>query len=131
VKIRLDHVSATESGDYCQVLFEGAEDGDGAYVLIQRQFEFPDGGLCYLETHDENYVGDLEVARASLARDRFWLELRRGRATEVEVAFEATDQEYEDVARILRIMIPGLEVVETQDACEQGDGDGRPLRGRR
>ena len=117
MKIRLDHLSAAQSGDYFQVLFEAEEDGDGAYVLLQRQFEDPDGGVCYLETHDENYIGHFKVARASLARNRFWLELRRSRAAEVEVTFEATDQEYRDVARIMRIMIPGLEVVDTQDAC--------------
>jgi hypothetical protein len=117
VKIRLDHVSAAESGDYFQVLFESEEDAGGAYVLIQRQFEDPDGALFYLETHDEHYIGHFNVARASLARNRFCLELPRGRAAKVEVTFEATDQEYDDVARIMRIMIPCLEIVGTQDAC--------------
>jgi hypothetical protein len=119
MKIRLDNVSASdsESGDYFQVLFEAKEHDDSGYVLIQRQFEDPDGGLCYVETHDENYIGHCKVARASLARSRFWLELRRARAAELEVMFEATDQEYGDVERIMRLMIPGLEVFEVQDAC--------------
>ena len=131
MKIRLDHVSASESGDYYQVLFQAEEDGDGAYVLIQRQFEHPDGGLCYIEAHDEDYIGHFKVVRASLARNRFCLELRRRQATEVEVTFKTTDQNYIDVARVMRIMIPYLEVVDAQDACQQGAGAGRPLRGRR
>ena len=117
MKIRLDHVSAEQSGDYFQVLFEAEEDGDGAYVLIQRQFEDPDGGLCYIETHDTEYIGYFKVARASLARNRFCLELRRKQASEVEVAFETTDQTYYEVARIMRIMIPYLEVADAQDTC--------------
>ncbi len=117
MKIRLDHVSASESGDYYQVLFEAEEDGDVAYVLIQRQFENPDGGLCYLESHDEAYIGHFKVVRAVLDRNRFCLELPRRKAAEVEVTFKTTDQNYNDVARIMRIMIPSLAVAGTKDAC--------------
>lgn len=117
MKIRLDHVSASESGDYYQVLFEAEEDGDGAYVLIQRQFEDPDGGLCYVEAHDEAYIGHFKVVRAALDRNRFCLELPRREAAEVEVTFKATDRNYNDVVRIMRIMIPCIEVVDTKDAC--------------
>ena len=42
MNIQLDHVSAAESGDYYQVHFGPADDGDGPYVLIQRQFEDAD-----------------------------------------------------------------------------------------
>ncbi len=123
MKIRLDHVSASESGEYFQVIFKAEEDGDGAYVLIQRQFEDDDGGFCYLETHDEDYIGHFKVARAALDRNRFCLHLRRKQAAEVEVTFKTTDQNYNHVARIMRIMIPCLaagisgEVVDTEDAC--------------
>ncbi len=117
MKIRLDHVSASESGDYFQVLFQAAEDEDAAYVLIQRQFEGPDGGLCYLEAHDQDYIGHSKVVRASLARNRFCLELRRPEAADVEVTFKATEEKYKEVARVMRVMIPCLEVVDTQDAC--------------
>jgi hypothetical protein len=46
MKIRVDHVSVSQSSDYLQVLFEFERDSEGAYVLIQRQFEDPDGGPC-------------------------------------------------------------------------------------
>ena len=119
MKIRLDHASASESGDYSQVLFE--DDGDGAYVLIQRQFEDDDGGLCYLESHDETYIGHFHVVRAALDRHRFRLELRRQEAAEVEVTFETTDQNYNEVARVMRIMIPCVKVVDTKDARRTAD----------
>ena len=110
MKIQLDHVSAAESGDYYQVHFGAAGDGDGPYVLIQRQFEDDDGGLCYVETHDQDYIGHAKVVRATLDRHRFFLELRRKRFSTVEVAFETTEPNYIEVSRILRIMIPGLAV---------------------
>lgn len=128
MKIRIDHVSTSESGDYFQVLFEAEKDSDGAYVLIQRQFEDPDGGLCYIETHDEDYIGHFKVVRASLARNRFCLELARRQAREVEVTFATTDQTYHELRRVMRIMIPCLEVVDTQDACQRkGQDAGRIL----
>src|SRR6266508_5737212 len=51
--------------DYWQVGFENrhaASDAadvhgpDSSYLLIQRQFEDPDGGEGYLETHEEGYI---------------------------------------------------------------------------
>ncbi len=44
VEFRCEHVSATEAGDGFQVLFETTRDSLEGYVLIQRHFEFPDGG---------------------------------------------------------------------------------------
>lgn len=61
MEIRVNHISGSESGDYFQVLFEAEKDCDGAYLLIQRQFEDPDSGLCYFETQDENYIGHFKV----------------------------------------------------------------------
>jgi len=111
VKIQLDHVSAAEAGDYYQVHFEAADDGDGRYVLIQRQFEDVDGGLCYLETHNQEYIGHFKVVRATLDRHRFCLELRRKKSSQVEVTFETNEPTYIEVSRILRIIIPCLAVV--------------------
>ncbi|MGB2611653.1 MAG: hypothetical protein WBC80_21990, partial [Isosphaeraceae bacterium] len=55
-------VSASAAGDYFQLLL-GPEESDekesdpyevkGPYLMVQRQFEMPDRGRCYLETHDE------------------------------------------------------------------------------
>ncbi len=111
MKIQLDHVSMSEDGDYFQVHFGAAHDGDGPYVLIQRQFEDADGGLCYLETHDQDYIGHFKVVRATLDRHRFSLELRRQKFSKVEVTFKTDEPNYIEVSRILRIMIPCLAVV--------------------
>jgi len=110
VKIQLDNVSAAESGDYYQVNFEAADDDDGPYVLIQRQFEDNDGGLFYLETHDQDYIGHFKVVRATLDRHRFCLELRRKKLSTIEVTFKTDEENYMEVFRILRIMIPCLAV---------------------
>jgi hypothetical protein len=50
---------ASSGGEYFQVLFAQEEDRfaqdedrDDAYFLFQRQFESPDGGRVYVESHD-------------------------------------------------------------------------------
>lgn len=57
MRFRAKYVSASENGDYYQVAFENrdaASDAadvhgpDSTYLLIQRQFEDPDGGKCYV-----------------------------------------------------------------------------------
>lgn len=112
MKLHLDHVSATESGDYCQVQFDAEDDADGPYLLIQRQFEDIDGGLCYLETHDLDYMGHVRVVRATLSRNRFHLELRRKTFSQVEVTFTTDDPNYIEVSRVLQTMIPCLAIVD-------------------
>ena len=37
------------------------------------------------------------------------------------MTFKTTDQNYNDVERIMRVMIPCLEVVKGRDACQQAD----------
>jgi hypothetical protein len=109
MKLELDRVCVAEAGDYFQVTFD-TDESDGPYLLLQRQFEDADGGYCYVETHDEDYIGHSRVNRALLEQNRFVMELRRREAARIEVTFNATEQDFEELRRILRIMIPHLKV---------------------
>ena len=54
---KFETVSVTVSGDYYQVMFhDGLDTVDEPYFMIQTQFEFPDGGVCYFESHKENLI---------------------------------------------------------------------------
>ncbi len=51
-KLHANHLSASEmGGEYFQVMFEEERESDKAYFLIQRQFEIPGDGSCYVESH--------------------------------------------------------------------------------
>ena len=117
MRIQLDGVCASESGDYFQVTFEGELNGEEAYVLVQRQFEFPDGGRCYVESHAEDYVGHVKIGRAEPSRNRFFLKLARVKAAELEVMFKTTNKNWRQVARVMLIMIPRLKILDRKDAC--------------
>ncbi len=76
-------------GLYFQVSFY-AEDPDadvdltapeGRYLLIQRQFEDEDGGVCYIETHEpETYVGHFRLRLLELNRTRLMFEIDKNPA---------------------------------------------------
>jgi hypothetical protein len=114
MKLELKNVCAVESGDYYQVSFDDDDtddvDYDGPYLLLQRQFEDPDGGICYVEAHDEEYCGHFRLKRAHLTNSSFVIELQRKRSAIIEVRFSATRATFKELLRILQIMIPNLEV---------------------
>jgi hypothetical protein len=118
MKIRLDYVSVSVAGDYYQVMFEDKEEYEGdeildtPYVLIQRQFEMPEGSRIYIETHDENFVGHFVVIRCTLGRKQLSLQLRRKRCAELEVRFSISHHKYMELKEALRTMIPRIELLE-------------------
>ena len=81
MRITLDCVSVSEDGDGFQLSFRPERDDDEAYVIIQRHFEEPDDGRCYIETHDKTYVGHFRIISATLRRNRVELELQRRTST--------------------------------------------------
>jgi hypothetical protein len=73
------YVSASEAGDYYQVSFDTEDPGkdttdprgpDRPYLIIQRQFETLDDGQCYVETHDDGYIGHFHVRLTNFTRTR-------------------------------------------------------------
>ena len=107
-QFRCERMSASEAGDGFQVLFERAPASDAGYVLVQRHFEFPDRGECYVESDDRDFSGHFRIQRASLSRNRFRMAFGRNPAREIAVTFDATDSVYTEVKRVLQIMIPDL-----------------------
>jgi len=113
MRFRAKYVSASESGDYYQVTFENTDpagdaadvDGpDSPYLLIQRQFEDPDGGLCYVETHDEGYIGHFRLRSIGLTPSHLLLEIARNRNNRIEVIFDIGQSEFEEVQRVIDII---------------------------
>jgi hypothetical protein len=112
VKLKCEQASASEAGDEIfQVMFEAKRDQeDGPYVLIQRAFfeEEEDDGMpsfCYLETHDERLIGHYPTLDMELMRNRFILRLPPPVSETIEVDFEASDNEFQEIRRMLSIIL--------------------------
>jgi hypothetical protein len=117
VKLHANHVSVDESGgEYFQVSFDNKaprEDDDNfdlstpaqPYLLIQRQFEDDDGGVCYLETHDhDTYSGHFPLRLVEFTPTRLVIEIARGEHKHVEVTYNLDAKRFREVKRIVHII---------------------------
>jgi hypothetical protein len=106
-------VSAAEAGDYYQVSFDTEDPGDDVtdppgldsrYLVIQRQFETPDDGRCYVETHDHGYIGHYRLRLADFSPTRLAFEIARKHNTHVEVSCALDTVQFNEVQRIVDII---------------------------
>jgi hypothetical protein len=113
MRFHAKYVSAGEAGDYYQVSFDAKDPGedssdprgpDGPYLIVQRQFETPDDGQCYVETHDHGYVGHFHLRLTEFTRRRFAFEIARNRDTHVEVSCSLGAVEFKEPERIVNII---------------------------
>jgi hypothetical protein len=114
MRFHAKHVSAAKAGGYCQVMFEAEDPGDGAtdpppglvspYLLIQRRFESPDGGCCYVETHDRGYIGHWRLRLIDFSSTYLAVEIERKSDTHVEVSYALNTAEFKKVRRIVSII---------------------------
>ena len=112
MQFHANHVSASEDGDYYQVMFavrKNEDDTESPYLIIQRQFEDPDGGVCYVETHDEKYIGHFRVRRLNLSPSSVVLEIDRTEDNVVEVTFDMASADFKLVARVVDIITGAID----------------------
>ena len=94
-----------EGREYFQVLFQAQDEPGGKYVLLQRQFEIPDGGISYFECDQIERSGSHVIRKAKLSRERFEIEVPGERGGQWAVEFELEDRSYEELKEVLRIIL--------------------------
>jgi hypothetical protein len=105
MQFHANHVSSSISGDYYQAMFEeDMNDPDSPYLLIQRQFETSDGGRCYIETHDEKYIGHFLLRRVEFTPERFSIEFDRLSDNFVSVTFSMAVSDFEEASQVIKII---------------------------
>jgi hypothetical protein len=115
VKLHAKYVSVGESGDeYFQVSFDNEAPSDDdfdlsgpdhPYLIVQRQFEDDDGGVCYIETHDhDTYTGHFRLRLIEFTPTRLAFEIARRDHRYVEVTYDLDAKRFGDVQRIVRIV---------------------------
>ena len=111
-RFHANYVSTSVSGDYLQAVFEAEKDTDdplSPYLLIQRQFEAPDDGTCYVETHDEKYIGHFLLRRVEFTPEGLSIEVDRPSNNLISVTFSRTVSGFEDALQVLRIISGEIE----------------------
>jgi hypothetical protein len=108
-------VSVAESGgEYFQVSFDSETPSDDdfdlsgpdhPYLIVQRQFEDDDGGVCYVETHDhDTYTGHFRLRLIEFTPTRLAFEIARANDKDVELTYDLDAQRFREVQRIVHIV---------------------------
>jgi hypothetical protein len=115
LRLHANHVTVGESGcDYFQVSFNSEapsvddfdlSEPDHPYLLIQRQFEDDDYGVCYIETHDhDTYAGHFRLKLIEFTATRLAFEIARTDHKYVEVTYDLDPKQFNEVQRIVHIV---------------------------
>jgi hypothetical protein len=118
LKLQTTYVSVDElDGQYFQVSFrteEPSADLDLSapmkppYLLIQRQFEDNDGGVCYLETHEpDRYAGHFRLYLVEFSPTRLVFDIDRPTDRRVEVSFALDQLRFKEVERMVCLIFSG------------------------
>jgi len=115
VRFHANHVSVGESGgEYFQVSFrtkDASDDDldlsppDQPYLLVQRQFDDDDGGVCYIETLDhDTYTGHFRLRLIEFTPVRLAFEIARKDHKYVEVTYDLDAKRFDEAKRIVHIV---------------------------
>jgi hypothetical protein len=100
---QFSRVSVSRAGDYYQVEFDNdSDDLHGDYLLIQRQFEIPDGGRSYFEMPEPDRCGHFRVHAISLSGNCLRLDLGFAPWSRLEVHCSADQMAAVTFRRVLR-----------------------------
>ena len=111
MKLQAAYVSVGEFDDqYFGVSFDTADptaDLDLSapmkpYVVLQRQFEDYDGGVCYVETHEpDRHSGHFRLRLVEFTPTRLVFDIDRATDRRVEVTFTLDPQQFQEVERMV------------------------------
>ena len=114
MKLHVPHVSVADFDDhYFEVSFDTQDAGDDfdlsaplqPYLLVQRQFEDDDGGVCYIETHNPDaYAGHFRLRLVEFTPTRLAFEIDRPTDRMVEVTFTLDATRFHEIQRIVHII---------------------------
>ena len=108
-----EKVSVSEDGEYFHLsleatnsLKEGIENNpfDSPYLILQRSFEMPGRGLCYVETHDFDYCGHFRLRLNEFSPSRLAFEIVRSEKKHVEVSLALSAPVFEEVRPIVNVI---------------------------
>src|SRR4051794_12446241 len=115
VRFHANDVPVSEAGDeYVQVAFDADGPGDDDidlsgpdqhYMLVQRQFEEDDGGVCYIETHDhDTYTGHFRLRLIEFTPRHFAFKIVRTDHKYVEVTYDLDPKQFGEVRPVVDII---------------------------
>ncbi len=72
--------------------------------MLQTEFEFFNGGMCYVESDDEDYIGRFKATLIKFTPTHLAFEIEREDHKRVEVEFALTVAEFEESRPIIEVI---------------------------
>ena len=72
--------------------------------MIQRQFEFPDSGVCHFESH-ENLIDQSKAKSVPISTSMLSLSYGEKQRQDVEISFDLQCADYQELVSTLKEMI--------------------------
>lgn len=105
------YVSASEAGDFIQILFAESRDDDAKYVLLQTQFEFDQDYDFKIETKDGEWIAHVNDSTAKLDRNRLLIDgFDSAESIRLVIDFETSQDTFAETRKILKSMVRKLVV---------------------
>ena len=96
--LKFKTVSVTADGDCYQIVFhDDLDTEDEPYFMIQRQFEFPDGGVCHFESHKEELIEHCRAKSVSLSTNRLSLSYGEEQRRDLEIEFGLYGTDFQEL----------------------------------
>jgi hypothetical protein len=83
---------------------EGTDDPNRTYILIQRQFEKPDGGKCYGEATDEKNIGQFLLHHVVFTPEKLSTESDRLGDNLISVTFDMAVSDFRKASLVVKII---------------------------
>jgi len=94
-----------EGREYFQVLLQEQDQPGVKYVLLQRQFEIPNGGVCYFECDEIERSGSYVIRKSKLSRERFEIEVPGKNGGKWAIEFDIDERRYAELKEVLGIIL--------------------------
>jgi hypothetical protein len=111
MRFHANFISTSVDGDYYEAMFaeEDTDDPNVPYLIIQRQFEEPEDGTCYIETHDRKYNGHFLVRRVEFTPRSLFVEFNRPSDNLISVTFQMAPPEFAKASRVMKVISGEIE----------------------
>jgi hypothetical protein len=75
--------------------------------------EEPYDDRCYIETHDENYIGHFRLRHITFTQEKLAIELDRAKDNLICITFTMAASDFEEASRVIKIIGGESEPVDT------------------
>jgi hypothetical protein len=119
IEFYANHVDIHDGDESCQLLLAVDRDGDGPYLLLQRNSvddDCDDNDDCYVETNDPEHCGHCAIGHLHCSMTELQLTLQRAEHASIRVHFQLNRAKFEALKSIPAALAPACHTSNDEDS---------------